>query len=538
MLEWIKKAGREPDHPMRNPASASALLANLSGSDPVEALSDLSGWLQSLKDAAGFDESVKSEVLGLIQDTGSAHVSALMARYLADLAEKPVVRELKWKALFDYASCLAEVLCASAERLLAEPKKDASPLGAAAAGAARGLRACRTLAKICLVHYRSVPSSLWRLAYSVHASAERAGCATTAVHPHRSEKVVTTATQELLRLLMLQVSEPEMMAPEQIEVADRVTSRVGSDFILRPHGVTDSAFWLDPETDLPPRRAITQPPGPDTTARYFGPGTGFDALARLYKQLASTHFAEVKVFGTDFPPHVQIAAVEHLLLFWRPKPPHSSPSHSPATGELLIVHRHAQICDHLPNADSATERSGGLETATGQEAATLQPPEVWNIRDAGGNEVGAEIPPSSGTWARSGKLVGVSLRGRTEWWVGVIRRMHAELRGNMRCDIALLSRSALAVPMRVLAEGGEGGVDWEASAGSFAYDYVNAIFLEDVSQTSGKPTVLLPLEGWKAGRVYEVTMAGSARYLRPLQLLKRGEDYARVACEWMTAPNR
>ena len=538
MLEWIKKAGREPDHPMRNPASASALLANLRGSDPVETLSDLSGWLQSLKDAAGFDESVRSEVLGLIQDTGSAHVSALMGRYLVDLAEKPVVRELKWKALFDYASCLAEVLCGSAERLLAEPKKDSSPLGATAAGAARGLRACRTLAKVCLVHYRSVPPSLWRLAYSVHASAERAGCATTAVHPHRSEKVVTTATQELLRLLMLQVSEPAMMAPEQIEVADRVTARVGGDFILRPHGVTDSAFWLDPAADLPPQRAITQPPGPDTTTRYFGPGAGFDALARLYKQLASTRFAEVKVFGTDFPPHVQIAAVEHLLLFWRPEPPYSSPSHSPATGELLIVHRHAQIFDHLPNADSAAERSGGPEIATEQEAAKHQPPEVWSIRDAGGNEVGAEIPPSSGNWARSGKLVGVSLRGRTEWWVGVIRRMHAELRGNMRCDIALLSRNALAVSMRVLAEGGEGGVDWEASEGSFAYDYVNAILLEDVSQTSGKPTVLLPLEGWKAGRVYEVTMAGSARYLRPLQLVKRGEDYARVVCEWVTAPNR
>ena len=538
MLEWIKKAGREPDHPMRNPASASALLANLRGSDPVAALSDLSGWLQSLKDAPGFDERVKSEVLGLIQEAGSAHVSALLAHYLVELAEKQVVRELKWKALVDYASSLAEVLCGSAVRLLAEPKKDASLPGATAAGAVRGLRACRTLAKVFLVHYRSVPSSLWRLAYSVHAGAERTGCATAAVHPHRGEKAVTTATQELLRLLMLQVSEPERMAPEQIEVADRVTARVGSDFILRPRGVTDCAFWLNPEADLPPQRAITQQPGPDTPARYFGPGTGFDALARLYKQLASTHFAEVKVFGTDFPPHVQIAAVEHLLLFWRPAPPYSSPNHSPATGELLIVHRHAQICDHLPNVDSTTKRSGGPETTAGEEDAKAQPPEVWTIRDAGGNEVGAEIPPSSGTWARSGKLVGVSMRGRTEWWVGVIRRMRAELGATMRVDIALLSRKPLAVSLRVLAEGGEGGVDWEASSGSFAYDYVNAILLEDVSQASGKPTALLPLEGWKAGRVYEVTLAESVRYLRPLQILKRGEDYARVACEWMPAPKR
>src|SRR5262249_38309612 len=161
-----------------------------------------------------FNESARSEVLGLIQDAGAAHGSALLAHYLVDVAEKQVVRELKWKALFNYASSLAEVLCGSAERLLATPSKDASLPGAAAAGAVRGLRACRTLAKVCLVHYRSVPSSLWRLAYSVQAGAERAGCATTAAHAHRSEKTVTTATQELLRLLMLQAGDPEMMAPE------------------------------------------------------------------------------------------------------------------------------------------------------------------------------------------------------------------------------------------------------------------------------------------------------------------------------------
>jgi hypothetical protein len=534
MLEWIKKnTGREPEHPMRDPASAAALLANLRGSDSVTALKELSGWLDSLKDAPGIDEKVRSELLGLIQEAGAAHASALLGRYLVDGADKQVLREVKWKAMFEYASSATEAVCASAERLLALSKQDASLLGATAAGATRGVRACRTLAKICLVHYRSVPASLWRLAYSVHAGSETAGCAATAVHAHPGEKAVTTVTRELLRLLMLQAGEPDMLPPEQIEIADRVTERVGSDFALRPLGVTDSAFWFNPDADLPPQRAIAQQPAPGAPVRYFGPGTGFEALARLYKQLASINFAEVKVFGTDFPPHVQIAAIEHLLLFWRPQPPYSPPAHSPVTGELWIVHGHAQICSHL---GSTTKGAGSLGIAGGEEAAQVEPPEVWTIRDAGGNEVGAEIPPSSGRWARSGKLVGVTARGRSEWWVGVIRRMHAELRASMRVDIALLSRKPLALSLRPVAEGDGSGVDWEASTGSFAYDYMNAVLLEDVSEASGKPTVLLPLEGWKAGQVYEAMIGESPRHLRLLQRLKRGEDYVRVACEWMTAP--
>ena len=141
MLEWIKKVGADPDDPMRSPSAAATLLANLRGADPVTALNELSGWLESLKHAEDFDQTVRTEVLGLIQETGAAHVSVLLGHYLGDLAEKPVLRELKWKALFDYASSLTQVLCVCANALTATAKKDASSLSASAAAAVRGLRA-------------------------------------------------------------------------------------------------------------------------------------------------------------------------------------------------------------------------------------------------------------------------------------------------------------------------------------------------------------------------------------------------------------
>ena len=226
MLEWIKKPEAGGEDPMRNPAAASAMLAELRERDPVTALSELGGWLGTLGNATDFDERGRTEILSLIQEAGAAHVAKLARQYLADVAEKQVVRETKWKAMLAYATRLAETLCASAQRLQALTKTDATAAGAAASGSVRALRACRMLAKVCLIHYVDVPASLWQRAYALHAGAEAAGCATTAVNPHRSQRISTSATEEFLRLLLLHATAPEALASEQVEIADRVMEQL------------------------------------------------------------------------------------------------------------------------------------------------------------------------------------------------------------------------------------------------------------------------------------------------------------------------
>lgn len=259
-------------------------------------------------------------------------------------------------------------------------------------------------------------------------------------------------------------------------------------------------------------------------------------MARLHKGLALANAEGGKAFGNDISAHAQVAAVEHLLLFWGPKPAYAPPAHSPATGDLLIVHSYAQICQHLSNVESATKGSAGLGIAA-PEDAKAQTPEVWAIRDAGGSELGAEIPQLSGSGAKCGELVGLSVRGSNEWWLGVIRRMHAELGRNMHVDIAVFSQEPLVVSLRVLRKAIADEADWATSSGGFATNYVSAILLPDVSQVVGKLNLLLPPEGWKEGEVYEAMVGEPSRYLRILQLLKRGEDYTRAAFEWMSIPN-
>jgi hypothetical protein len=105
----------------------------------------------------------------------------------------------------------------------------------------------------------------------------------------------------------------------------------------------------------------------------------------------------------------------------------------------------------------------------------------------------------------------------------------------MHADIAVFSRQPLAVKLRIAGGNSEEAADWATSSDSLSYHHVTAVLLPDISQATGKLNLLLPAEGSKAGQIYEAMLGGVSRYLRVVQLLKRGEDYARVAFEWTPA---
>jgi len=505
LLEWGKKRGDGP----ADAESVGTALAGLGDADPSTALGELGSRLE----ATG-----GGEALALIQDAGAAHVSALFKQYFVGAARTHAAREATWKSLVNYQARLAQVLCESAGALLT------------AQSAARALGACRMLAKLHLVHYASVPGKLWRAAYSIHASAEKAGYATTPVHARSGDRATTTAEQELLRLLMLRVSAPDMMAPEQIEVADRVVEQLGAEFTLRQPGVADNPFSFEPEREFPPRR--TKGREPSATARYFGPGMGYDSLERIARQLGAARHEEFKAFGKDIAPRVQLSAVQHLLTFWRTDCPYAPPAHSPASGTLQVVHGYGQLWQYLSQTHEGPRE---LSLAVAQVVAP-QAPETWALQGTGGNELGAEVAPQGGNWVKCGELVGVSVGDGGERWVGMIRRMHAAPEASARADIAVLSREPQEVSLRAVIGKYDDGAFSDASSRQFAGNTVHAIILSDGAGGTQPANLLLPQAEWQEGRIYEVQSKEGARYLRGLQAVRRGEDYVRATFEWLSVP--
>jgi hypothetical protein len=518
MLEWMKKEGDSAGNPMHDPAAAKALLAQMCDADPLVALNDLRGWLDTLAAAPAPDPKLRGEILALAQETGQRHALTLLAQFFAVPVEARRGREANWIALADYLRVLSQALAAAA-------KSTHAP-----ASAARALNAARMLAKAHLLRYHAVPPELWRLAYSVHDQAEKAGCADTPVRIHAAQHLPSSATRELLRLLMLQTGAPEMMAPAEVEAADRAAEQLGEDFTLRPRGVLDNAFYFDPSGERPPERTDTRAPGLAAEARCFGAGIALDALQRLYKQMASGRGSEAIPFGRDIAPYAQLSAVQHLLAFWGATSAYKARAHSAASGELRVVHGFAQAWRQLSSAGT-----GAFELSLVDEGDVApQPPETWQLRDAGGNELGADAPKGAGEWARCGDAVAILAPGEQAWWAGVVRSVHADPGRDPHVTLYVLSRAPRAVTLQARIEPGEEAVYTGEAARQFDFNSVRAIVVSDGGDGHA-PNMLLAPEGWKEGRIYELGTAGEARPLRGRQVLRRRDDYVRATFDWSAA---
>ena len=389
------------------------------------------------------DERLRSEILSHIEEASYPHLSVLLARYFAKQAGRQAEREAAWHPLNNFLVELTGALCKSAVHLLRNAATDPSLKPPAAADAVRALHACRMLLKFHLVRYLGVPPVVWRMAYSVHRNAESADCAVLPVRMHTVQKTATTVNQELLlRLLMLQSCTPEMLTPEQIEVADWAIEQLGDDFTLRPPGVADNPFCFDPTGDGPPRRAAGLPTNADAGLRYFGMGTGYDALGRIHKQLATTGTAEIGTFGKARPGR---CSSPQSSIWWGSSgaaPAYAPPERTPATGTLKVTHGYAQTLQHLSTSGTAK-----MELTLAQDGdVPAQAPEAWALKDTGGHEIGAEIPQRLCDAVRCGDVVCVSPGDKDGYWLGVIRALHAESARGLHASIFIIGRNPRRSP--------------------------------------------------------------------------------------------
>ncbi|HEV3010195.1 MAG TPA: hypothetical protein VGX52_14285 [Burkholderiales bacterium] len=518
VLDWVKKhiddtAALQKARPARIDAPPDQRV------DPLTTLADLTGRLKAAG-GAGHDAKARSAALASIQDTAALPVAALLAQYLGlgSAAATQAAREATWKSLVGFQLRLAQAMCASAGAQLT------------AASAVRALAACRVLAKLHLMHYATVPGRLWHVAYSLHASAEEAGFATTPVHAQSDPRTTTTAEQELLRLVMLHVSAPDMLAPEEIECADRVIERLGAEFTLRRPGVADNPFCFEPASELAPTRSKERQPA--ATTRHFGFGMGYESLERIGKQAGAANLEDFRSFGKDIAPRVQLSTVQHLLTFWRVDCPYALPAHEPASGTMHVVHGYGRIWQEISRAPGGKHELSLAATSPG----VAQPAETWQLRGVGGGELAAEVPPESRSWLKCGEVIGLSVHDGAEHWMGMVRRIHARPDGRLQADISLMSRAPRAHTLRKVLRKGEDGVFTDAAAKQFGVSLVRALILADGAEPGRPANFMLPPESWAEECVFELQSDAGSRYLHGLQIVRRGDDYVRATFEWVKTP--
>jgi hypothetical protein len=198
---------------------------------------------------------------------------------------------------------------------------------------------------------------------------------------------------------------------------------------------------------------------------------------------------------------------------------------------LQVVQGYGQVWQHLSHSGSGSKELSLVEDGGG--AVATQAPETWTLHDAGGNELGVEVPLRSRDRARCGSVVGVTMHGSNECWLGTIHSLHAEPGRSLHANIQIMSRHPQALELRaVIAKGEEAAVS-ESASRQFDFAGVRAIIVSDGTEGSQKANFMLPAASWKERRSYEATIGGATRFLRSQQLLRHADDYVRATFEWV-----
>jgi hypothetical protein len=535
----------KPDHPMYDVKEAGRLLAELPKDKPFKAIEEITAWLDSVKDTAGYLPRLRSEIIMLLDETGQPLYAGLLQLYLGE----PHLHDFKgkhlWQGLHGFVKTLSEAysVCLreyrQAEKISIEHRELMPVI------CVRLLRAAAEQMKLQLMHYADIEQSVWARLCDCYNFAEAAQLAETMVFAYPKHVIHVSPQRELVRALMLYESSPGTLAPDQIEVCFRIAGRMASFFDFRNTSDPDCTFCFDLAEPGVPRRVdgnLQIPP----SMRFFGACKALPKIAEIIAQHEQGLIRQEQRFGSEFTPSGKLTVLKHLQIYWDKDHPHRHQQRRGINSAIDVVHGFRMISRlvtrmDIDNAQNISEKDAAalkersalnLAADNGEIDYTT---ENWNVTDVSVDGIGGTIPNNGGDWVKIGDLCGIKAANSPVWWVGMIRRLHTNAGGSVHVGIEMLARKPLSVWLRTLGKGTEKVSNWETSSSSFEYDYLPAILLPDASNSYANATMLMESGSYVADTLYEVMLGEKSRDIKFVDLLAEGEDYEQIRFQWLNA---
>ena len=485
---------KKPDHPMADIKEARKLLAELPSSDAFKCADELTHWMQSVMAEEGFKPDYRAQLIQLLDETAQAHLRKLARDYLASprLAKFQEVR--LWKAIFEYwhQAGLAYAACVDA---YAGGAKGADALkGSMPLLISRALRALATQIKWMYVRYGPMDPAVWGVIAKVYAFAEarKLSQASAALYPGIPGD--STPEQEFLKAVMLSASSPDSLLPLEIELAERLIAHFCTLFTLRLEQQPDIAYWIDLATSQAPLR-LARPPQHAPTLRFFAAGKALEELENLIATVKRTGSVPAQVnLGGSYPAETVLAVLDHLAVYWSPKPPERKHQRQAVKSRLNVVHGFDGVL-------------GAFGDGPGEAGDT----ESWIVENVSAGGFGVGIPEIKGEWLKIGSLLGLQPEGGDTWVLGVIRRLQRETPVKASVGIQTVAKSAELLQLSTGSGGSETG-----------------IHVSDGSEPPGEARLLLRPGVFVAGQNLEYQKGAATCMLMPQGVLESGEEYELV----------
>lgn len=533
----------KPDHPMFDVAEARKLLDKLPIGNNFRALEEITSWLDSVKDAAGFRPEVRTEIVMLLDETGQPLYVELEQLYLGE----PHLQDFKgmqlWQGLHGFMKTVAEAYAVCVREYQQAEKIPADLREHLPVVCVRLMRAVAQQMVVEMMHYVDIDQSVWDRLFSCYMFCVDKQIAESLVFAYHRQALHISPQRELLRALMLHVSSPETLAQDQIEMCFRIVTRMVNSFDFRDTPDPDCPYYINLARPGAPMQ-VTEGLQVTPTMRFFGAVNAVPKVTDIIEQHNRGLIQQEQRFGSEFSSTGKLTALKHMQLFWGKERPHRHQerrgintiievAHSFPTVSKLVTHMDIENAENLSEEDTAKlkERSN-ISLAAMQENIDYTT-EKWPVSDVSLTGIGGIIPRNAGVWVKIGDLCGIKAENSPVWWVGAIRRLHTDQHDAVHFGIELLAKKPLSVWLRTLGKGAEKVSAWESSSGSFAYDYITVILLPDTNNSFANATMLMQSGSYVPDTFYEVMLGEKSREIRLADLLSEGEDYEQVSFQWL-----
>ena len=537
MLEWIKQFSGKPDHPLRDAQAAQEVLDNLPKEVSLETLEQVSHWVASVRETPGFACDDRLAVIRLLDQEAERHAGPLFNQFFSKIHQQDRATRAIWDALCEYWGRLGEAYAQCVADYEHGEKGAKNIEGEIPLAMARALRAVSLQFKLRYLRFVNPETRAWPPVYRMYAFAELKQFDTIPVVAYAHE-VHTTVRAELQKIVLLNLAAPHEFSPLQLELAFRILARFAISTGWSRIPQEDCNFLVDLGAGGPPSHLKTKESA-GANKRFTGGSQALSKLAELRVLCEKNMLNEEQRFGKEFTPAQIITVIKQLHAYLGATPPQRRYARTRLAANLSVVHGLKPICQRVTKIELGSGVALGEDMDLKAKTANIMKlvaeeiestPETWAQKDQSEWGLGADIPPDLGKWAEPGKLCGVQIKGAKVWWVGIVRRIDADV--GLHCGIRIFSKRPVSVWLRVLGAGEHQADNWASSTGSFSYNYLRAIMLPDALKSHDHPVMILENKSYVPGQMCEVMMGEHSRLIKLVEFIEEGEDYVRAAFAW------
>ena len=537
MLDWIqKKIGKRTSHPMRGPAEAAKLLADLPV-EPLRAVEEVAAWLESLASATSFGVGNRLQVISLTDEAGQPMVEELTHVYLAAEAKREAGRFRQWQALVDFWERLA-----GAYQLIAlqiEVSKKSEDLATQIPViTVRAMRAIFHQMRLALMRYAGAPERAWPSLYHLYSFAHDRHLAATPVRPYPWGTMSTTARLELVRAVMLEAAAPQSLPPREIDLTARVSARLASSFAYSE--VPGPQFPL--YVDLAQTRAPLPVPKdlqPTPTMRFFGPGAAGVRLKELLEGARAPQGTE-QPYAEEFSAAERIETFERLLLYWSDNPPRRQHARTRLSNNVDVAFGLEAIKQLIARGEQtvASDETEKFQVNFDEDELENREPgavpiERWKLKDASMHGLGAVTTRRAQGALRIGALMAFRLEQSDTWCVGIVRRLQTDTQKNSQVGAEIFSKDPQLLWMRKLGIKHDQAWNWEVRDQKSLQHFTQGVLLAPDASGGGEGSLLLSPKSYYPDETFGLMVDHKPRKLQVGAVLEKGDGFDRLAFKWI-----